>query len=176
MHDKQGMPHRWAKCHYSTHNFARYKLHLSIHYQDIEGYSYRRPSIFLPQKTARIPLEAKRSEKNDPRNIRYSCDQCNYSCSAKHNLTKHINSCHTVTKSLSSPVKKCPTKPPGFPLPLFDLPQKKHPSPEQKKNQTNPIKLRLSSSSSSSLSNNSEAERLIDFASLDLDVFRQLYI
>ena len=137
MDNRHGMPHRCAKCPYSTHNFARYKQPLSMHYQDIKGYSYRKPSILSPQKTARIPLDAIRSEKNDPWNIRYTCDQCNYSCYAKHSLTKHINSCHTVTESKSSPIKKCRSKQPSFPPTPIDLPQKrKQPSPKQESNQT----------------------------------------
>ena len=119
MDTRQGLPHRCAKCPYSTTNFARYKHHLSTHYNESnkgKGYGYIRASNFSPHKTARIPLDAIRSENQDPRirNIRHACKECNYSCSAKHILTKHINSCHTEK---SSPVRKYPSKQTSFPLP-----------------------------------------------------------
>ena len=136
MDDRHGMSHRCATCQYSTHNFARYKQHVSLDYQDIKGYSYRRPSIFYPHKTARFPLDAIRLENNDPKNsVQYTCDQCNYSCSAKHSLTKHKNSCHSAIKS--SPARL--SKPQNFPPTPIDLQwKKKQPSPEQKNNRTNP--------------------------------------
>ena len=160
MDTRQGLPHRCAKCPYSTTNFARYKHHLSTHYNESnkgKGYGYIRASIFSPHKTARIPLDAIRSENQDPRirNIRHACKECNYSCSAKHILTKHINSCHTEK---SSPVRKYPSKQTSFPPTPIDPPSKKEQSSPKP---TNPKRRRLSSSSSSSSSNTSKAKRLM---------------
>ena len=158
MDDRHRMSHRCATCQYSTHNFARYKQHVSLDYQDIKGYSYRRPSIFYPHKTARFPLDAIRLENNDPKNsVRYTCDQCNYSCFAKHSLTKHKNSCHSAIKS--SPVKKRLSKPPNFPLLLLIYNGRRNSQALSRKTTEQTQKRSLSSSSSSSCSsNNSKAE------------------